>query len=153
MGAQLLWQGAQKHGMRRGKERVAESAAHSSHLRVLKTERFSVRLLFPMKCQDVAAAPSHFHTVVQHNGTIAAGSLFCCCALFISSTTILNLRKIKIHLWNKSFLFFSILCLKLMFVIVPVKSLQRPITSALVKEGMSPHLYKQSKAFHFSLAK
>lgn len=114
---------------------------------------FRVRLLFPMKCQDVAAAPSHFHTVVQHNGTIAAGSLFCCCALFIISTTILNLRKIKIHLWNKSFLFFSILCLKLMFVIVPVKSLQRPITSALVKEGMSPHLYKQSKAFHFSLAK
>lgn len=70
--------------------------------------------------------------------------VFAAVPFFIGSTTILSLRKIKIHLWNKSFLFFSILCLKLMFVIVPVKSRHRPISFALVKEGMSPHLYKQS---------
>lgn len=39
-----------------------------------------------------------------------------------------------------------------MFLIVPVKSLQRPITFVLVEEGLSPHLNKQCQAVYFSLS-
>lgn len=53
---------------RRSSGRVAGSPALVT-LESPETERLS---FFPMKWRDVSAAPSHFHTAVQHNGTTAS---------------------------------------------------------------------------------
>lgn len=143
-----MWRGAQKHGMRgrdreggrvRGALVTLESPGNGkiSSEAPLSHGTSRCRRRIPTRPSDAAAR-------------LRPSLCFPAAASLIGSTTILDdSEKSKSICEVNHFCFSRFLRLQLMFAIVPVKSLQRPITSVLVEKGMSPHLCKQSQAFLF----